>query len=175
MTTISLGRGEAAPRDMTCPVCGGANAEDAIFCANPECGKALGGFRYVAEEVRARARWHERIADHVVSFVGRSHFIVVHVGWFALWVLLNTGVVALAMPFDAYPFGLLGLLLSVEAILLSGFLLISQNRERQQEAIQAEIDYEISVRTHRRVEEIERLLREVAARLSSIEERIGRT
>lgn len=156
---------------ITCPACGGTNAGDAVFCANPICHKALGQFRYVAEEVERRTLWHERVADRVTGFVGRSHFIVVHVGWFLLWVAINTGAVALARPFDAYPFGLLGLLLGAEAILLSGFLLISQNRERQQEAVQAEIDYEISVRTHRRVEAIEQLVRDIAMRLDAMERR----
>ena len=156
---------------IVCPVCGGANAADAVFCANPVCGKALGGFRYVKEEIAQRARWHERVADRVVAFAGHSYFIVTHVGWFLLWIAVNTGIVALARPFDEYPFGLLGLLLSVEAILLSGFLLISQNRERQQELLQAEIEYEINVRTGRRIEEIERLVRAIAARLDERDER----
>jgi uncharacterized membrane protein len=154
---------------ITCPACGGANDPDAVFCANPECGKALGRFRYVPEEVRVRARWHERAADRVTAFVGRSHFIVVHVGWFLLWVAINTGIVAIARPFDQYPFGLLGLLLGAEAILLSGFLLISQNREREEERVRDEIEYEIEERTHRRIEEIERVVREIAARLDKME------
>ena len=162
MTTIPT-----EPHAIVCPACGGANDHDAVFCANPVCGKALGGLRYVAEEVAARSRWHERLADRVAAFVGQSHFIVVHVFWILVWVAVNTGIVALARPFDAYPFGLLGLLLGVEAILLSGFLLISQNRERQQELLQAEIEYEINVRTSRRIEEIERLVRQIAARLDA--------
>ena len=105
------------------------------------------------------------------AFVGKSHFIVVHVFWFLVWVVVNTGIIALTRPFDAYPFGLLGLLLGVEAILLSGFLLISQNRERQQEAIQAEIQYEIEVRNSRRIEQIERLVREIRDRLDARDER----
>ena len=165
MTPNPLDRAEPAP--LVCPTCGGVNDADAVFCANPACGKALGTLRYVPEEVRARSQWHERAADRVVVFVGRSHFLVVHVFWFLVWVAVNTGIVALTRPFDAYPFGLLGLLLGVEAILLSGFLLISQNRERQQELLQAEIEYEHNVRTSRRIEEIERLVRAIAARLDA--------
>ena len=166
MTTIPLANAAAAAADaIVCPACGGTNDGDAVFCANPACGKALGKYRYVAEEVRGRSAWHERVADRVVAFVGRSHFILVHVFWFLVWVAVNTGIIALSRPFDAYPFGLLGLLLGVEAILLTGFLLISQNRERQQEALQAEIEYEINVRMSRRIDEIERLVRGIAERL----------
>jgi len=153
---------------LRCPACGGDNAHDAVFCANPACGKALGDFRYVREVVAGRSLWHERASERVVAFVGRSHFFVVHGGWFVLWIVVNTGIVALAPPFDAYPFGLLGLLLGVEAILLTGFLLISQNRERQQEDAQAEIAYEVSVRTYRRIEEIERAVRAIAVRLDAM-------
>ena len=53
-------------------------------------------------------------------------YIVVHVVWFALWVLVNTGLVMVWPRFGAYPFGLLGLLLAVEAIFITGFVLISQ-------------------------------------------------
>jgi uncharacterized membrane protein len=154
----------APAEGVTCPRCGGANAPDAVFCARPDCGHGLGEFRYVRDVVAARGRWPERAAARVVAFVGRSHFFVVHGGWFVAWIAVNTGLVALARPFDAYPFGLLGLLLAIEAILLTGFLLISQNRERQQEAIQAEIAYEVSVRTYRRLSEIEALVRELVAR-----------
>ena len=158
---------------IVCPACGGTNTADAVFCANPVCGKALGGFRYVKEEIAQRAHWHEGVADRVVAFAGHSYFIVTHVGWFLLWVAINTGIVALARPFDEYPFGLLGLLLSVEAILLSGFLLISQNRERTHEDARAEIDYEIAVRTDRRIAEIERLVRAIATRLDAMDAREG--
>jgi len=164
LSLVTDPRDESLP-PIVCPACGGANHGDAVFCANPVCGKALGKFRYVAEEVKRRSAWHERLADRVAAFVGKSHFIVVHVFWFLVWVVVNTGIIALARPFDVYPFGLLGLLLGVEAILLSGFLLISQNRERQQEAIQAEIQYEIEVLNSRRIEQIERLVREIKARL----------
>jgi uncharacterized membrane protein len=156
---------------LSCPACGGTNDAAAVFCANPACGKALGDFRYVREVVRERTRWHERAADRVVAFVGQSHFFVVHGGWFVAWIAINTGLVALARPFDLYPFGLLGLLLGIEAILLTGFLLISQNRERQQEDVQAEIAYEVSVRMQRQLAEIERLVRDVATRLDAIERR----
>ena len=128
----------------------------------PACGKALGEFRYGAEELAERSRWHERVAERVVAFVGQGSFIVVHLGWFALWVAANTGAVTLARPFDAYPFGVLGLVVGVEAILLTGFRLIGQNRERAHADARAELDYEVRVRTHRRIEAMEQLLREVS-------------
>src|SRR5205085_1316416 len=114
---------------IQCPVCGGANKADAIFCANAACGKALGPFAYVHEELAAKSRWYERLAERATDFISRPHFLVVHSLWFLLWLVLNTGLFAIVGKFDIYPYNLLGLILSVESIFITGFLLISQNRQ----------------------------------------------
>ena len=150
---------------MRCPACGGTNADDAVFCANPACHKALGDFRYALEELRAEARWHHRFADRVAAFVGHPGYIAIHVFWFAVWVAINTGVVMVVGRFDEYPFGLLGIILSCEAILITGFLLISQNRQNAHADKRAELDYEVNVRTYRAIHEIERRLRAIEERL----------
>src|SRR5262245_40212014 len=72
-TERSVSTAEAPP--ILCPGCGGANDADAVFCGNAECGKALGEFRYVREELLAAARWHELLADRVSSFVGKPQFL----------------------------------------------------------------------------------------------------
>src|SRR5205823_5367204 len=51
---------------LVCPVCGGENPPDAVFCGNTECRKALGDFKYVLEELREEAKWHEALAERVV-------------------------------------------------------------------------------------------------------------
>ena len=150
---------------IVCPACHGTNAPDAIFCANAACHKALGEFRYVHEEFAAERRWYERAADGVADFVGRPHFLVLHSVWFGVWVLVNTGVVASMVAFDEYPFGLLGIILSIEAILITGILLISANRQSTYANKRAELDYEVNVRTYRKVREMEATLRELAERI----------
>ena len=156
---------------IICPACGGANPHDGVFCANAACHKALGEFRYVREELAAEARLHEKLAERVAGFIGKPQFLVVHGVWFALWVVINTGVVALVHSFDDYPFGLLGIILSVEAIFITGFLLISSNRQSTYANKRAELDYEVNVRTYRRVRELEGLVREVMERLERSEAR----
>ena len=69
-----------------CPMCGGINEPEAVFCANPHCHKALGEFAYVREELRREARWHETLAERVVAFIGRPHFLGIHLLWFAAWI-----------------------------------------------------------------------------------------
>jgi len=147
-----------------CPACGGINTADAVFCVNPDCRKALGEFRYVREELVQRARWHEGIAERIAKFIGHPYYIVLHLSWFALWIAINTGLVALIRRFDDYPFGLLGILLGIEAILVTGILLISQNRQNAHADLRAELDYEVNVRTYREIHEIKRLLVELEGR-----------
>lgn len=134
-----------ASSPLICPGCQGENAPDAVFCANLECGKALGEFKYVREELQSKTRWHETLAEKVSSFISNPHFIVVHAFWFVLRVAVNTGLLAVWRSFDAYPFGLLGILLSIETIFITGFLLISQNRQNTQADKRAELDYEVNV------------------------------
>ncbi len=150
---------------VICPACDGENSAQAIFCANPACHKALGEFRYVREELLAETHWHETIAEQVAAFIGKPHFVVAHVFIFATWVAVNTGIIALVRAFDAYPFGLLGILLGVEAIFITGFLLISQNRQNAHADKRAEIDYETNVRTYREIHEIKAMLQTTLEKL----------
>jgi uncharacterized membrane protein len=154
---------------IVCPVCHGENPPEAVFCGNPACCKALGEFRYVREELLAASAWYERIADRVAGFVGRPQFLAVHVLWFLFWVAVNTGAFAVVARFDDYPFGLLGIILSVEAIFITGFLLISQNRQGAHADKRAELDYEVNVRTYREIHEIDFMLRAILARLDRLE------
>ena len=64
-----------------------------------------------------------RIADKVTTFAGSMAFVYLHIGWFAVWILFGT-----LIGFDSYPFGLLTMIVSLEAIFLSTFVMISQNR-----------------------------------------------
>ena len=74
----------------------------------------------VLEHERERAKVREnRAADAITAFSGSMLFVYVHIAWFACWI--GFGV-------EKYPFGLLTMIVSLEAIFLSTFVLISQNR-----------------------------------------------
>jgi uncharacterized membrane protein len=76
----------------------------------------------------ARARGlQDQLADTITTFSGRMAFVYVHIVWFGLWFLLNTGRFGVP-PFDPFPYGLLTMVVSLEAIFLATFVLISQNR-----------------------------------------------
>src|SRR5919109_149480 len=79
---------------IVCPLCGGINPPEAVFCGNPACHKALGDFKYVLEELRAEARWHHVVADKVTALIAKPQFVAAHSAWFALWIALNTALFA---------------------------------------------------------------------------------
>jgi uncharacterized membrane protein len=92
-------------------------------------------------------RRQDRIADAATAFSGSIGFVYLHAAWFAVWLLVNLGVFGTAAIFDPFPFGLLTLMVSLEAIFLSTFVLISQNRQAARADVRSELDYETNVRS----------------------------
>ena len=88
----------------------------------------------------------DELTDAVTAFAGSLSFVYIHVGWFAFWVLLNVGALGFA-AFDAYPFGLLTLIVSLEAIFLSTFVMISQNRQAARADVRSQLDFETNLRS----------------------------
>ena len=106
-----------------------------------------------------------RIADAITSFSGRMIFAYVHVLWFGAWILLNTGWFGLP-PFDPFPYGLLTMVVSLEAIFLSTFVLISQNRQAAETERRADLDLHIGMLT-------EHELTRVLQMLDAIQDKLG--
>jgi uncharacterized membrane protein len=156
---------------ITCPACGGANEPTAVFCAGAGCHKALGEFSYVLEELAQDTSRIEKLANRVAELSGRPHFVTVHLVWFGVWMLVNSGLVAAFTTFDAYPYGLLGIILSIEGILITLFLLISNNRQSTHAEKRAALDYEVNVRTWRLVNHLADRLDDVVGRLERLEGR----
>jgi uncharacterized membrane protein len=113
---------------------------------------------------RARTR-QDRYADALTRFAGRMHFVYLHGVWFGIWVLLNTGRFGLR-PFDPFPYGLLTLIVSLEAIFLATFVLISQNRLSQLAEQRADLDLHIDLLT-------EYELTRVLQMLDAIQDKLG--
>ena len=76
---------------------------------------------------------------------------------------MNSGIIASAV-FDMYPFSLLGILLAIEAILLSSFVLISTNRQNAFANKRAQLDYEVNVKTYRLLKQLARSIGEIERR-----------
>ena len=96
--------------------------------------------------VRTLLRAQDRTADRVTSFAGSLNFVYLHAVWFGIWIALNVGLFGVATKFDQYPFGLLTMIVSLEAIFLSTFVMVSQNRQAARSDIRAQLDFETNLR-----------------------------
>src|SRR5262245_43942368 len=81
----------------------------------------------IEEAKKANRTFAKKAAELIAAFCGNIIFVYVHIVFFAMWILANS--VFLFVPFDPYPFTFLTLVVSLEAIFLSTFILISQNHE----------------------------------------------
>lgn len=101
--------------------------------------------RNVNEEVVEKSTVLQRVADTIAWFSGSMGFLFLNALWFGLWIAINT--LPLGVPrFDPYPFGLLTMILSIEAIFLSCFVLISQNRQAEKDRVRSDIEYEVNIK-----------------------------
>ena len=87
----------------------------------------------------------DRLGDAITRFSGSVSFIVLHVLWFAAWIIENLGLIPGVAPFDPYPFNFLTLVVSLEAIFLSTFDLMSQHRMSHQADKRAHLDLQINL------------------------------
>ena len=86
----------------------------------------------------------DRIADTVTAFSGSMPFVYLHIGWFIAWVMLNTGHFGIA-AFDPFPYGLLTMVVSLEAIFLSALVMITQNRLSDEAERRADLDLQVGL------------------------------
>ena len=103
-----------------------------------------------------------RIADKITAFAGTMKFVYIHAVWFSVWIIINLGLLGHSLIFDAFPFGLLTLIVSLEAIFLSTFVMISQNRQAEAAEIRSELDYKTNVMAEKENELIMRALQRMA-------------
>ena len=120
-------------------------------------------------QVRSKAAreqsMQDRIANSMTDFSGSMGFFYLHIVWFCVWILLNTGYLGLP-PFDPFPYGLLTMIVSLEAIFLSTFVLISQNLFGKEAERLTDLGLQTSLLT-------EHELTRVLQMLHAIQEKIG--
>ena len=117
------------------------------------------------EEARQQRTAADRISDLIASFVGSMPFVLLHLLWFGLWVGINTGLLWRKGKFDPYPFALLCMLVSLEGVLLSTFVLIKQNRMSQRADSRAHLDLQVNLLSEKEVTKILQLQKLICARL----------
>jgi CRP/FNR family cyclic AMP-dependent transcriptional regulator len=127
--------------------------------------------RDINEQTEDRRTKVMKIADWISGFSGSLPFLFLHLGIFFVWIVLNAGPLARTAVggWDAFPFGLLTMVVSLEAIFLSVFVLLSQNRQVARDRVRNDIEYQVNLKAeleighlHEKVDE----LHEMIARLS---------
>jgi uncharacterized membrane protein len=137
--------------------------------------------RNVNEEMEEHLGVLQRIADGLAWFSGSMPFLISHTVWFGLWISLNTFILPKnadgSRGFDPFPFGLLTMIVSLEAIFLACFVLISQNRQAQKDKVRADIEYEVNIKAELEVahlhEKTDRLQETMLARFARLERALG--
>jgi len=120
-------------------------------------------------EQRAKG-WQDRLADGITAFTGSMTFVYLHALLFGAWVLINLGWVPLLPRFDP-SFVVLAMVASVEAIFLSTFILISQNRMQASADRRAELDLHVSLLAEHEVTRLIELVTAIAERMDLAESR----
>jgi uncharacterized membrane protein len=101
-----------------------------------------------ADKQRTRA---ERLADRMTGLFGSMGFLLINALWFAVWIVINTGLMPGVQAFDPFPFSLLTTIVSLEAIFLAIIVLISQNRASQVADLREEVDLQVDILTEREI------------------------
>ena len=136
---------------------------------------ATSGTAAVEENIDAIKLWEEAalhhrtfseaLSDRITHFVTRGPALVGHAVWFAGWILINTGMLPIVQPFDRFPFPLLTLVVSLEAIFLTLFVLLSQGRMTIRADKRAHLDLQIDMLAEREMTAVLRVMLDVARHL----------
>lgn len=106
----------------------------------------------------------QRSADRLTRVASSTAFLIAHMVWLAAWILMNSGLFGFS-AFDPFPFGLLTLVLSIEAIFLTIFVLMSQGREAAIAELREEMTLQVNLRIEREVTKTLQLVAGLYARL----------
>ena len=133
--------------------------------------------RNANEEAEEKITTLQRVADWISWFSGSMQFLLLNAIWFVVWIAINT--MPLGVPqFDPYPFGLLTMIVSLEAIFLSCFVLISQNRQAEKDRVRADIEYEVNIKAELEIahlhEKTDRVYTEMLEHFIELEKRVAR-
>ncbi|HKV02215.1 MAG TPA: DUF1003 domain-containing protein [Ktedonobacteraceae bacterium] len=109
----------------------------------------------------------QRVADIIADFSGSLAFLLLNLAVFVVWILANTVGPAI-WHYDPYPFQFLTMAVSLEAIFLSIFVLISQNRQAAKDRIKADLDYQVNVKTELELSAMAQHIRDIEQKLHHI-------
>jgi uncharacterized membrane protein len=110
---------------------------------------------------------HDRVTDRIMAVMGSLALVYVHAALFLGWIALNSGLVSFVKPWDPFPFVLLAVISSMEAILLSSVVLISQNRMQTLADRRADLDLQVNLLAEREVTRVLQTVDAIARRVGA--------
>jgi CRP/FNR family cyclic AMP-dependent transcriptional regulator len=118
---------------------------------------------------RTRISLWQRVSDVIATVAASSAFTLFHLVWFGGWIVLNLLATWKLLPaswaFDPFPFGLLTMVVSLEAIFLSIFVMVSQNRQAEKDRLRIDLDYQVNLKSQTEVVLLARKLERIEAHL----------
>ena len=128
--------------------------------------------RNVNEEHQDKRTVVQKSADWIAEFSGSIPFLMIHVVIFAVWIFINVVKIPGIPQFDPFPFGFLTLAVSLEAIFLSVFVLLSQNRQAAKDRVRSDIEYDVNLKAELEIahlhEKLDHLTADVLAKLEKL-------
>jgi len=110
--------------------------------------------RNVNEEMSDKRTTVQKVADWIAEFSGSIPFLLIHAVLFTAWIGVNYFP---SLAFDPYPYGLLTMAVSLEAIFLSVFVLLSQNRQAAKDRVHADIEYDVNLKAELEIARLDRV------------------
>jgi uncharacterized membrane protein len=117
------------------------------------------------EEALERRSSAERFADGVGVFAGSLPFIAVHLVFLLAWLLVNDGEIPWVRPFDPYPFSLLGVIVAMEAVILSSFILMRQNRMMRRGEIRDHLNLQVDLLAEKEITKVLQMVRAICGHM----------
>lgn len=113
--------------------------------------------------------WKDRLGDAIADFIGTMGFILIHLLAFAAWFAVNSGTLPRIKPFDPYPFVLLTMIVSMEGVLLSTFVLMKQNRMSRRADQRNHLNLQIDLLSEKEITKILQMQRLICRKLGVTE------
>jgi uncharacterized membrane protein len=133
--------------------------------------------RNVNAEMEEKLSKLQIIADWIAWFSGSMQFLIINALIFIVWIAINTLPLGIP-PFDPFPFGLLTMIVSLEAIFLSCFVLISQNRQAEKDHVRSDIEYEVNIKAELEIahlhEKTDRIYEQMLERFTKLEKTLDK-
>jgi uncharacterized membrane protein len=118
---------------------------------------------HVEQEYESKLTLGQRLSDKLASFGGSWKFIIIFSCILALWIFINSLLLALK-PFDPYPFILLNLILSCLAAIQAPIIMMSQNRQEAKDRLRSSHDYQINLKAELEIRQLHQKLDHLLSR-----------